>query len=538
MQAQQLSTLLVDQGLLSAQAAQDLLQQAQSQQIAFTSLLLREQCVDPTRLAPLIARAFACPLLDISSLAESTLCEAAKTEHRELLLRTRTLPLSQRGQVLQVAMADPASLAALAASTEFRQQLLQPLIVDVLGLDRILARLSGERQPEAAAELLSDEAPVVHYVNQILFDAVRLKASDIHIEPFESCCRIRYRVDGVLQENARASARLSARLCSRLKVMAALDITERRRPQDGRIRLKLADGAAVDLRISTLPTLWGEKIVLRILDGTGSRIPLGALGCLPAQLQLYREALSRRQGMILVTGPTGSGKTVTLYSGLAQLNASERNIATAEDPVEINLEGINQVAVNPRQGMDFATALRAFLRQDPDVVMLGEIRDQETADIAIKAAQTGHLVLSTLHTNSAIDTLLRLQNMGIAAYNLAGALSLIISQRLVRRLCPHCSQWSTLSKEEANCWRGQQAPPQLRRAVGCAHCQQGYRGRIAVMEMLPVTAQLRSLISQQAPADALQQLAQQTGWPDLFSSGLARVAAGDTSLEEVRRVLS
>jgi type IV pilus assembly protein PilB len=570
MQGQQLSALLVERGLMQEQQAKNFLQQAKTQQIPFVSLLIRQQTVDTCLLAEIIADAFACPLLDLGALDLNLI--AQHTEHTEntatvaTLLRNRVIPLKRRGRVLMLAMADPASLAIVSEYPEFRNELLQPVIVDVKELDCALPNLllkhqdadlpethyntaielialtddASEREnaePETPGEL-ADEAPVVRYVNQILTDAVRMRASDIHIEPFESSCRIRYRIDGMLRESARAPAKFSARLGSRLKVMASLDITERRRPQDGRIRLRMSDSRSIDLRISTLPTLWGEKIVLRILDSNGLLMTLEELGCMPQQLVLYRQSLDCRQGMILVTGPTGSGKTVTLYSGLAYLNAGERNIATAEDPVEINLEGINQVAVNRRSGLDFATALRAFLRQDPDVVMLGEIRDQETADIAVKAAQTGHLVLSTLHTNSAADTVIRLLNMGVAAYNLASALSLIISQRLVRGLCQHCSIWTDTAAEDRGEWPDNEAPEKTRQAVGCSQCQDGYKGRVALMEILPVTDEFKDLIRNQCGASELQHLSRAAGWPSLWQSALSKVASGETSMQEIRRVMS
>lgn len=565
MQAQQLSELLVERGLMQQALADASLQLAKTQEIPFISLLVRQRAVDTQKLAQLIADVFACPLLDISALD----IDARFTENADqvqLLLENRVVPLTQRGLVIQLAMADPACLGALSSHNAFRNAVLQPVIVDAVKLDIALEQLVikhrvntnrgttaqkgfeltvlNDDTPDDNPDVpdtdkdLTDEAPVVRYVNQILLDAVHMQASDIHIEPFERWCRIRYRVDGMLRESARAPAKFAARLSSRLKVMASLDITERRRPQDGRIRLRLADASAVDLRISTLPTLWGEKIVLRVLDSQAVLIKLDQLGCLPQQQLQYQQALDRHQGLILVTGPTGSGKTVTLYSGLAHLNAGERNIATAEDPIEINLEGINQVAVNRRSGLDFATALRAFLRQDPDVVMLGEIRDHETADIAVKAAQTGHLVLSTLHTNSAADTIIRLLNMGVEAYNLASAVSLIISQRLARRLCPCCSIWIDILPHEATAWPEGKAPQKLRHAVGCHHCKDGYKSRLALMEMLPVTAEIKQLINHRCDVSELLRVARASGWPSLQQSALAKVTAGETSLQEVRRVLS
>lgn len=570
MQAQQLSAVLVRRGLLQENQAAATLQTASSQQIPFLSLLIRQRLVDTRKLAEVIADTFACPLLDIDAVDLDALIrntkESTDTGHLALLAEHRVIPLRLQGSVLMLVMADPASIGTLSKLDALRHLILQPVIADAAKLDSALqslrqhltAQSHDARRVSAAIELVvlndetpddaatgaetgsSDEAPVVRYVNQILLDAVRMQASDIHIEPFESWCRIRYRIDGILREGARAPAKSAARLCSRLKVMAALDITERRRPQDGRIRLRKANTGFVDLRISTLPTLWGEKIVLRVLDSHSALMTLDQLGCSAQQKRVYQQSLDSHQGMILVTGPTGSGKTVTLYSGLSHLNAGERNIATAEDPVEINLEGINQVAVNRRSGLDFATALRAFLRQDPDVVMLGEIRDQETADIAVKAAQTGHLVLSTLHTNSAADTVVRLLNMGVEAYNLASALSLIISQRLLRRLCDHCSFWSDIQPHEATAWLSAQAqaPARLRHAAGCRHCQDGYKGRLALMEMLPVTPEVRHLICQQSDVSELQRAAQAAGWQSLYESALIKVKDGETSLQEVRRVLT
>lgn len=591
MQAQQFSALLVERGLLSESQANSSLQLAKTQQIPFITLLIRQHTLNTHKLAELIAEVFACPLLDLDALApqaadlntfnpltaqnQSRMPARPKlddetTDCHRLWLEHRVIPLAQRGSVLQLAMADPASLGALGGNKSLGNLLLQPVIVDAEKLERCLKQMFHQKpatqtnfigtsptvelvmlnddiadEDPAGTDLnqdsdkdLADEGPVVRYVNQVLLEAVRLRASDIHIEPFESWCRIRYRIDGILRESARSPAKFAARLSSRLKVMAALDITERRRPQDGRIRLRLADTNAVDLRISTLPTLWGEKIVLRILDSGNLLLTLDELGCLPEQHQLYLQSLDSHQGMILVTGPTGSGKTVTLYSGLAHLNAGERNIATAEDPVEINLEGINQVAVNRRSGLDFATALRAFLRQDPDVVMVGEIRDQETADIAVKAAQTGHLVLSTLHTNSAAETVMRLLNMGIEAYNLASALSLIISQRLLRRLCVHCSLWAETQAHEASVWPSGQAPARIRHANGCQQCQDGYKGRLALMEMLPITAEIRQLICHHCEVSELQRAALASGWITLQQSALAKVVTGETSLQEVQRVLS
>lgn len=561
MHANRLPDMLVEQGLIAQHLLADTAALAEREQLPLVSLLIRQGNIDTHKLAQLIAQAFCCPVLDVKALHQANLSEFKSWMHR-----CRALPLAETHEVVHLAIADPACLGALADQGIFSKQIIQPLIVDGSELESILNRMSalhdipaqGITSDAAAQELTvlmndspdddpahgadihetANEAPVVRFVNQLLLDAVRLRASDIHIEPYELSCRIRFRIDGILRENSRTAARLAARLSARLKVMASLDITERRRPQDGRIRLKLADTRFIDLRISTLPTLWGEKLVLRVLDSSGAFMPLDALGFSAAQLQTYLKALGQRQGMILVTGPTGSGKTVTLYSGLGHLNAVERNISTAEDPVEINLEGINQVAVNRRSGLDFASALRAFLRQDPDVVMLGEIRDHETADIAVKAAQTGHLVLSTLHTNSAAETINRLLNMGVEAYNLAGALTLIISQRLARRLCIHCREQVSSVLIPAEQKFTELLPDKVWVAKGCSHCNDGYRGRLALVELLPVSAEIAGKISASADVRAIEAAARQEGSLSLLDNALALLASGDTSLEEIRRVLS
>ncbi|USZ51563.1 type IV-A pilus assembly ATPase PilB [Halomonas sp. DN3] len=385
----------------------------------------------------------------------------------------------------------------------------------------------------------ADDAPVVKFVNTILRDAVRKRASDIHFEPFEESFRVRFRIDGLLHEVAQPPLNLRGRIASRLKVMARMDISERRLPQDGTIKVQLDDGEDIDFRVNSLPTVYGEKIVLRLLGSRSARLGIEQLGFSPEQRRLFETALANPQGMILVTGPTGSGKTVTLYTGIHQLNAVERNICTAEDPVEIKLPGINQVNVAPRIGLDFANALRAFLRQDPDVVMVGEVRDRETAEIAIKAAQTGHLVLSTLHTNSAADTLSRLANMGIEAFNIASAVSLIVAQRLARRLCSLCRSPVTLPTEvlmQQGLTQAEADTAQLYEAVGCRHCTQGYKGRVGLFEVVSVDQRMRRLILEGGSADDFDALARAQGYPNLRRSGLDRVLEGVTSLAEVCRI--
>jgi type IV pilus assembly protein PilB len=385
-----------------------------------------------------------------------------------------------------------------------------------------------------------DDTPVVRFVNKVLLDAINRKASDIHFEPYEKEFRVRLRMDGVLHEVAHPPVSLSPRIIARIKVMSRMDISERRIPQDGRIKMQISKNRAIDFRVSTCPTLYGEKVVLRILDPTSASLGIDVLGYEEDQKQLYLDALAKPYGMILVTGPTGSGKTVSLYTGIGILNTADRNISTAEDPAEINMPGINQVNVNPKVGLTFASALRAFLRQDPDVIMVGEIRDLETAEIAIKAAQTGHLVLSTLHTNDAPQTLTRLANMGVPPYNIASSILLIIAQRLARRLCTHCRTIDDVprdvliqegfTEEEVN------GGMKIYKAVGCDQCTNGYKGRVGVYQVLPVTETMQRLILEGGNAMQMAEQADAEGVADLRRSGLLKVKAGMTSLEEINRV--
>ena len=515
--------------------------------------------------ATLAAQQFGLPLLDLAafnldSLPRDQFDEAWAREHR-------ALPLAKRGANLFVAVADPANLSGL-DDLRFRTGLnVEPVLVEPDALDEALGQLSdvpghesleglegdeledfdmaalgSEDDRQTVAAHPADDTPLVRFVNRMLTDAIERGVSDIHFEPYESSYRVRFRTDGILQEISTPPVHLGKRLSARLKVMSALDISERRVPQDGRIKMRLSDNRAIDLRVNTLPTLWGEKVVLRILDPASAAMGIDALGLEAAQQALFLEALHRPQGMILVTGPTGSGKTVTLYTGLNLLNTPERNIATAEDPVEINLEGINQVNVNPKVGLDFAAALRAFLRQDPDVVMVGEIRDLDTAEIAVKAAQTGHLVLSTLHTNSAAATLTRLRNMGIPAFNLATSVDLIVAQRLARRLCAHCKVAVHLPRDALLAEGfddGEIAGvPDLfeARPGGCKACSKGYRGRVGIYEAVRTTPALAELIMAGGNALQLAEQARNERFPDLRRSALTKVIGGVTSLAEVNRV--
>ncbi|MCP4273706.1 MAG: type IV-A pilus assembly ATPase PilB, partial [Gammaproteobacteria bacterium] len=385
----------------------------------------------------------------------------------------------------------------------------------------------------------ADDAPIVRFVNKLLLDAIRKGASDLHFEPYEKKYRVRYRIDGILEEVAAPPINLSTRIAARLKVMSRLDISEKRVPQDGRIKLKLSKNKAIDFRVSTLPTLFGEKIVMRILDPTSAQMGIEVLGYEDEQKQLYLNALGKPQGMILVTGPTGSGKTVSLYTGVNILNKADVNISTAEDPVEINLTGINQVNVNIKQGMTFAKALRAFLRQDPDIVLVGEIRDLETAEIAIKAAQTGHLVLSTLHTNNAPETLTRLANMGVPAFNIATSVHLIIAQRLARRLCTNCKSVSDIPKEaliEAGFAEDEMESLKVYQPVGCDKCSHGYKGRVGVYEVMPVSKEIGRIIMRGGNALEIADQASEEGVANLRKSGLEKVRNGLTSLAEINRI--
>lgn len=389
----------------------------------------------------------------------------------------------------------------------------------------------------------AENSPVIDYVQKLLALAIKQGASDLHFEPYENTYRIRFRTDGVLKNISKPDKRVAKNLASSIKVMSSLNIAEKRKPQDGRLRLKINTRKSIDLRVSTLPTIWGEKVVMRILDSSSAMMGIDALGYEADQQSLFLNALEKPQGMILVTGPTGSGKTVSLYTGLNLLNTEERNISTAEDPVEINLEGINQVQINNKAGLNFAEALRSFLRQDPDIIMVGEIRDLETAEIAIKAAQTGHLVLSTLHTNSAAETLTRLQNMGVANFNIASSVSLIIAQRLVRKLCDHCKKPSKAPINKVELAEFGFKADQLKNLtllepVGCDFCVDGYKGRVGIYEVMPMSTQIASMIMQQANSLQIAEQAALEGVDNLRASGIKKVVSGITSLTEVSRVTS
>lgn len=555
-----LARRLVDDGLLTESTASQVFERAVAEQRSFVSMLVADDLVGATALAVAAANEYGLPLfdLDVMDMDQS----AVSAVDTKLLQRHHALPLFKRGKRLHVAISDPVNLQAL-DDIKFQTGLhTEPVLVAEDQLSRILEReidnrdsnFSGlldddldnlqvsaqeEEEPDASDTEETDDAPVVRFVNKVLLDAIKKGASDIHFEPYEKDYRVRFRVDGVLQEMANPPANLANRLAARVKVMSGLDIAERRVPQDGRIKMNLSRNRAIDFRVSTCPTLYGEKIVARILDADAARLGIDALGYEEEQKARFLEAIHKPYGMVLVTGPTGSGKTVSLYTALNILNQPNVNISTVEDPVEINLPGINQVNVNPKTGLTFASALRAFLRQDPDIVMVGEIRDLETAEIAIKAAQTGHLVLSTLHTNDAPQTLTRLMNMGVPSYNIASSVSLIIAQRLARRLCKHCKAPEDIPRE-ALLKEGftEEEIPNLTvfKAVGCDQCTGGYKGRVGIYQVMPVSEAIGRLIMAGGTATDIEDQSRKEGIFDLRAAALNKVREGTTSLEEINRV--
>jgi type IV pilus assembly protein PilB len=527
----------------------------------FLRYLVEDKEINAKDIASTLSRSFGCPLIDLDNFDTSMIPDGIRNE--KLIRKHNALPLYLRGKVLFVAMSDPTNLDAL-EEIQFNTGYATELVIanetalsncieklleadsDALDISDIDAKeLSGidvqeERKEEKNIGLGDKEdAPIVVYINKILLDAIRKGASDLHFEPYEKSYRIRFRIDGILNEVARPPVSLAARMAARLKVMSKLDIAERRVPQDGRIKLVLSKKKSIDFRVSTLPTMWGEKVVMRILDSSSAMLGIDMLGYAPEQKQIYMNALAQPQGMILVTGPTGSGKTVSLYTGLNILNTEERNISTAEDPVEINLEGVNQVQINTRAGLTFPSALRSFLRQDPDIVMVGEIRDLETAEIAIKAAQTGHLVLSTLHTNSAAETLTRLLNMGVPSYNVASSVTIIIAQRLARRLCSQCKAEEHIPKSELRAQGflpDQLSEIKLFKPIGCDFCTGGYKGRVGIYEVIKISDITANLIMNGANSLDIAAQCQREGYNNLRQSGLEKAALGVTSLEEVNRV--
>jgi type IV pilus assembly protein PilB len=557
-----LARRLVADGLLAEDAAQGAAQASLKARMPFVQYLVDHKLAKPGDIAWSACQEFGAPLFDLSVMdLEAT---PAKLVDEKLIRQHQALPLFKRGNRLFVAVSDPTNLQALdeikfhtgiateAVLVEHDQlhkaidralEAMDTSMTDMLDddLDN-LEVMSGEEADQQGdiSESDIDDTPVVRFINKLLLDAIKKGASDIHLEIYEKSCRVRFRQDGVLHEVSAPPIGLASRLVARLKVMSRMDIAERRVPQDGRIKMQLSKNRAIDFRVNTCPTLFGEKVVLRILDPSSAKLGIDALGYEEEQKQLYMENLNKPYGMILVTGPTGSGKTVSLYTGLNILNTADRNISTCEDPVEINLPGVNQCNINPKAGFTFASALRAFLRQDPDIIMVGEIRDLETAEIAIKAAQTGHMVMSTLHTNDAPQTLTRLMNMGVPAYNIAGSVNLIIAQRLARRLCNNCKKPVEVPEaallEEGFAEEDVKAGLKLFGPVGCDQCTGGYKGRLGIYQVMPVSAAIGRIIMEGGSALQIADQAKKEGVPDLRESGLKKVKDGLTSLEEINRV--
>ncbi len=555
---------LVQDGALDEAAARTAMTQAGEAKVPVAQWLADKKLVSAASLAAANAMEFGMPLLDVSVFDASQ--NAMKLVSEELLRKHQVLPLFKRGGKLFVGTSNPTRpLDEIKFHTNLvvesilvdEDQIKRTLdlwlasndsIGDVLGGDDDgmgdLEVAAGDEDMgaggDSGVDAKGDDTPVVKFVNKVLVDAIRKGASDIHFEPYEDEYRVRFRIDGLLKQVAKAPVQLRERIAARLKVMAQLDIAEKRVPQDGRIKLNLSKSKQIDFRVSTLPTLFGEKIVLRILDGSAAKLGIDKLGYEPDQQKLFLEAIHKPYGMVLVTGPTGSGKTVSLYTALGILNDETRNISTAEDPVEIRLPGVNQVQQNNKRGMTFAAALRSFLRQDPDVIMVGEIRDLETAEIAIKAAQTGHMVLSTLHTNDAPQTIARLMNMGIAPYNITSSVTLVIAQRLARRLCSNCKKPVQLP-ENALLAEGYTAAQiekgiNLFEPVGCEECTEGYKGRTGIYQVMPMTDEIATIVLEGGNALDIAEAAQKVGVNDLRQSALLKAAQGVTSLAEINRV--
>ena len=552
---------LVLDGALDEAAARDALDKATTARKQIASYLREQKLVTAAQMAAAQSMEFGMPLLDPSAIdAQSS---AVKLVSEELLQKHAVLPLFKRGARLFVGVSDPTNAHALDEVKFHTNLTVEPVLVDEDSIRRTLeiwlqssdsfgeeldggdgldALDVGDDDPGKFDNVVDgkDDTPIVKFVNKVLVDAIKRGASDIHFEPYETDYRVRLRIDGILKQVAKMPVKLNGRITARLKVMAQLDIAEKRIPQDGRIKLNLSKTKQIDFRVSTLPTLFGEKVVLRILDASAAKLGIDKLGYEPEQQRLFLEAIHKPYGMVLVTGPTGSGKTVSLYTALGILNDETRNISTAEDPVEIRLPGVNQVQQNNKRGMTFAAALRSFLRQDPDIIMVGEIRDLETAEIAIKAAQTGHMVLSTLHTNDAPQTIARLMNMGIAPYNITSSVTLVIAQRLARRLCPRCKRKVELPDHallaEGYTEDQVRAGIEIHEAVGCDECTNGYKGRVGVYQVMPMSEQIQEIILQGGNAIQIAEVAARAGVNDLRKSALEKARQGLTSLAEINRV--
>ncbi|MCZ6718059.1 MAG: type IV-A pilus assembly ATPase PilB [Gammaproteobacteria bacterium] len=553
-----LARKLVVDGFLSEADAQQAHRAALKERQPFVTYLVENKLAKASGIAHAAAQEFGAPLLDIDAMEIDP--ATTKLVASELINKHHALPLFKRGKRLYVAVSDPTNLQAL-DEIKFHAGLnTEAILVEEDKLSKAIDRSAdsgladmeesefedldsleiGEDKADQKDDADVDDAPVVRFVNKVLLDAIKRGASDIHFEPYEKFYRVRFRLDGVLSEFAKPPLTLSRKIAARIKVMSRLDVSERRIPQDGRIKLKISPTKAIDFRVSTCPTLQGEKTVMRILDSSSVQIGIDSLGYEDFQKQLFLESLHKPQGMFLVTGPTGSGKTVSMYTGLNILNKEAVNISTVEDPVEINLPGVNQVQVNEKTGLTFAVSLRAFLRQDPDIILVGEIRDLETGSIAIKAAQTGHMVMATLHTNSAPETLSRMIDMGVQPFAIATVINIIIAQRLTRRLCKHCKKPVDLPKEallDAGFTTGDiDGGLKIYGPVGCSECNEGYRGRTGVYQVMPVSDTMKRMIMDSANAVTLADQARKEGIPDIRQSALVKVKGGITSLEEIDRV--
>ncbi len=553
---------LVQDGIIAEDTILDASEAARKAKTPLVPYLVANDLADSRAIAVAASHEFGVPLLDLDAIELDL--EVMRSVDQKLLTKHRVLPLVRRGQRLFLGISDPTNLQAM-DEIRFQTSLrVDPIVVEQAKLDERLAKAleaidtsmgalgeegfddldnldvsTGEEEHENVTRDDIEDAPVVRFVNKVLLDAIKRGASDIHFEPYEKMFRVRTRLDGVLSEVAQPPVALANKICARLKVMSRLDIAERRVPQDGRIKMRLSKNRAIDFRVSTCPTLFGEKVVLRILDPSSAKLGIDALGYDEHQKALYLKHLAKPYGMILVTGPTGSGKTVSLYTGLNILNTADRNISTAEDPAEINLPGINQVNVNPKVGLTFASALKAFLRQDPDVIMVGEIRDLETAEIAIKAAQTGHLVLSTLHTNDAPRTLTRMVDMGVKPYAIASSVSLIIAQRLARKLCDNCKEVKDIPKEallKEGFHKDELNGLKIFGAVGCKLCNEGYKGRVGIFQVMEVSETMGRIIMEGGNSMQIADQAAKEGVVDLRRAGLNKVKEGVTSLDEINRV--
>ena len=553
---------LVQDGIVTEEVVQEATEAARKEKLPLVAYLVANGKADSRAVAVAASHEFGVPLLDLDAIEIDL--DTLRAVDQKLVNKHRVLPLIKRGQRLFLGVSDPTNLQAI-DDVKFQTTLrIDPVVVEEdkleeritkaleavdttmsalddedLDLDNLDISGGDDDEDEASRDDIED-APVVRFVNKVLLDAIKRGASDVHFEPYEKIFRVRTRLDGVLSEVAQPPVALANKVCARLKVMSRMDIAERRVPQDGRIKMRLSKNRAIDFRVNTCPTLFGEKVVLRILDPSSAKMGIDALGYDDFQKAMYQKHLDKPYGMILVTGPTGSGKTVSLYTGLNILNTVDRNISTAEDPCEINLPGVNQVNVNPKVGLTFASALKAFLRQDPDVIMVGEIRDLETAEIAIKAAQTGHLVLSTLHTNDAPRTLTRLVDMGVKPYAIATSVSLIIAQRLARRLCDNCKEVRDVPRE-ALLKEGFEAKTiedglTIFGPVGCKSCNDGYKGRLGIFQVMEVSEKMGRIIMEGGNAMTIADQAVAEGVLDLRGAGLNKVKDGLTSLEEINRV--